>query len=135
MTNTVLYFKWAGMRERCYTPSCKDYKNWGARGITVCLRWRDSFLNFQADMAPTYKPGLTLGREDNNGPYSPENCRWETAKQQANNTRCNVFIETPKGRMTVKQAAEAYGIKPVTLHARLRRYGWTVDRALNLCTT
>ena len=134
-SHSVLFYKWEGMRERCYNPSCKDYRNWGARGITMCKRWRDSFKNFRADMEATYRPGLSLGRKDNNGPYSPQNCRWETAKQQANNTRRSVFIDTPKGRMTVTQAAEAYSLKKVTLHARLYRYGWTVARALNLSTT
>lgn len=135
MSNTALFYKWSGMRERCYNPSCKDFKNWGARGITVCTRWLDSFKNFYSDMAPAYKPGLTLGRVDNSKGYNPKNCRWETAKEQANNTRSNIVIDTPKGQLTIKQAAEAYGIRPVTLYARLRRYGWTTSRALNLSTT
>ena len=135
MSNTVLFYKWVGMRERCYSPSCKDYKNWGARGITVCARWRRSFENFYDDVGASYQPGLSLGRINNDKGYSPQNCRWETAEQQANNTRNSVFIATPKGRMTIKQAARAYNIKPVTLYARLRRYNWTVSRALNLSTT
>lgn len=135
MSNTVLFYKWSGMLDRCYNTSCKDFKNWGARGITVCARWRKSFENFYLDMGSTYKPGLSLGRINNSKGYSPHNCRWETAKEQSNNTRCNIFINTPKGRMTIKQAAEAYKIKPITLYARIRRYGWTTQRALNLSTT
>ena len=135
MTNTIPFYKWSGMRNRCHNPRCKDYKNWGARGITVCARWRESFEAFWADMGPSYKPGLSLGRINNSKGYSPKNCRWETAKEQGNNTRCNIFIVTPKGRMTIAQAAETYGIPVGTLHARIRRYGWTVKSALNPSTT
>ena len=135
MSNTKLFYKWSGMLDRCYNPSSKDYKNWGARGITVCKRWRNSFENFHSDMGASYLPGLSLGRINNNKGYTPKNCRWETARQQANNTRYNIHIKTPAGMMTIKEASRIYNVPYGTLYARIRRYNWTINRALNLSTT
>ena len=96
------------MRRRCLQPNDKDWNNYGARGITVCERWATSFDAFWEDMGPTYKPMLSLERVDNNGPYSPSNCRWATAQEQARNTRNTVWLDTPKGRMPLEDAAKAY---------------------------
>jgi hypothetical protein len=122
---------WMGLRSRCTKPTDKDWKNYGARGITVCPQWLHSFETFWRDMQPGYADSLTLDRLDVNGPYSPDNCRWATTYQQANNTRYNRHIDTPKGRMTIAQAARAFGLKPVTLYARLTRYKWPLERALS----
>lgn len=121
---------WSGMRQRCSDPSNKDWRNYGGRGITVCERWRDSFPAFWEDMGPTYAPGLTLDRIDTHEGYSKANCRWATVHQQANNTRVNRMLDTPDGRMTLEQAAQAYNLRSVTLHARLYRYGWPLLKAL-----
>lgn len=132
MSDTRPFRIWMGMRSRCTKPDDKDWRNYGARGITVCARWLESFSNFWDDMQAGYASNLTLDRIDVNGPYSPENCRWATSYDQANNTRYNKHIDTPKGRMTIAQAARTFGIKPVTLYARLARYKWDLDRALTM---
>jgi len=86
-SNHPLYQLYCSMIKRCENSRSVSYKWYGARGITVCKRWRKSFGNFLQDMGERPSPEHSLDRKRNDGPYSPENCRWATARDQRMNQR------------------------------------------------
>lgn len=122
------YQSWYSMRSRCQNPNAANYANYGGRGITVCSRW-DVFEHFLADMGPRPSSKHTLDRRNNEGPYCPENCRWATPTEQGRNRRTNHRLTFRGETLTVQEWAERIGIRPKTLHERLRR-GQTAERAL-----
>ncbi len=114
------FTSWAAMLNRCGNLMDTRYHRYGGRGITVCSRWRDSFPLFLEDMGER-PPGLTLDRIDNNGDYTPQNCRWATNDEQMNNTSqsCRILFN---GRMqTVTQWGKELGIPRETLFSRLKK--------------
>jgi hypothetical protein len=75
------------MKYRCLNPKSGDWRNYGGRGITVCQRWVESFDNFLADMGSKPSPKHSIHRVNNDGDYTPDNCRWATALEHAGNKR------------------------------------------------
>lgn len=115
------YRCWLGLRSRCNDPGSKDFPNYGGRGIRVCARWDDPFA-FYADMGDP-PSGASIDRIDNDGPYSPENCRWASVKQQARNRRTSTYLTLGGRTMTVAEWAAEIGVTPTALHKRASK-GW-----------
>lgn len=129
MTNSLLYHVWNSAKRRCEKSHNHAYKNYGARGIYMCDEWRTNFLAFYEWARSTgYEEGLSLDRIDNDGPYSPDNCRWATPKEQVHNSRL-IKNYTYKGvTKCIKEWAEEYGISPTSLGRRLKKM--SIEEAL-----
>lgn len=126
---TPEYRAWAHMLRRCYTPTTREYRHYGGRGIKVCDRWRESFENFYADMGPRPTADHSIDRIDNDGDYEPKNCRWTTAGVQARNTRKNVNLTFNGKTQTISEWTRELGFERETLRYRIAK-GWPVDLAL-----
>ena len=108
---------WSHMIDRCTNPSNKNFNYYGGRGIMVCDQWLD-LRQFVADMGDP-PVGMTLDRRNTNGNYEADNCRWATPKQQARNTRTNVFVEYDGRKITIAELAELTGIPGSTIYYRV----------------
>ena len=125
-----IYRRWQHMIQRCHNPNDKDYPNYGAKGITVCQRWRDSFPLFLADMGTPAGKAWTLDRIDNEGGYSPQNCRWATAKQQCNNRRNTRYLTIRGVTRPLSEWCALVGIGSKTVLFRLKHRGMTDEEAI-----
>lgn len=88
---TPEYEAWHSIKQRCFNPNHKAWKNYGGRGITVCGKWADSFEVFFADVGPKPNPNATLDRIDNEGDYRPGNVRWASWQIQNRTQRRKCF--------------------------------------------
>lgn len=122
-----VYNIWCQVMRRCLDPGDPRYARYGARGITVCERWR-KFENFFADMGEP-PDRHSIDRIDNRGGYSPDNCRWATAKQQSANSTRPVVITLNGESRNLSEWARYLGISPSTLIGRFAA-GWPVELAL-----
>jgi hypothetical protein len=117
-TQTPEYRTWRSIKNRCLNARNPRYADYGGRGITVCKRWRESYPNFLADMGPRPSPEHSIDRIDNDGPYSPDNCRWATRAEQLSNRRDNMWVTHNGQTLTLQQWATHFGIPRNTLHYR-----------------
>lgn len=117
-TGTKEYVAWQSLFGRCYRKSCRQFKDYGGRGIIVCDRWH-SFENFFEDMGVATE-GMSIDRKDNDGPYCKENCRWATRHQQSRNRRSNVLLEINGEIKCVTDWANHYGVSPITACLRIK---------------
>lgn len=130
MSSSPEYHTWADIKARCSRPKRREFGAYGGRGITVCLRWIDSFENFYADMGPRPSRKHSIDRIDANGNYEPNNCRWATAKEQRINQR-RVTLHTFNGVTgTLKDLAKHAGISYTAVRQRIHSLKWTLDKAL-----
>jgi hypothetical protein len=111
------------MLKRCYNKQIKEFKNYGARGIRVCERWKHSFKNFITDMGMKPSRKHSLDRKNNAKGYSKKNCRWDTKHEQVRNTRRNVWVTICKERLTVAEWTARLGLPYFRVYSRLRA-GW-----------
>lgn len=124
--NDPTYITWQRMKQRCQYEKAPDYLRYGGRGIAVCDRWQ-SFENFLADMGPR-PAGHQLDRIDNNGNYSPTNCRWVTTRANARNRSSNVLVTVDGITKTAIEWGEETGLGEL-VRDRIAR-GWSHDRAV-----
>ncbi len=122
------YVVWFNMIQRCHNPNHTYYKNYGGRGIIVCVEWRESFAQFNLDMG-SRPEGKMLGRVNNNSPYCKENCRWETRMEQNSNTRRNRFLTAHGETKTLAEWSRCTGIDALLIAQRIKQ-GWSVERAV-----
>jgi len=124
-----IYSVWARMRGRCLSPKNKDFKYYGARGITICSQWMNYMEFYIWANSSGYNEGLTLERVDNNKGYSPENCIWATRSVQAANRRITKYFEYDGERLPMTQIAKKYNIPLSTFRYRIKM-GWLIKKAL-----
>ncbi len=114
------------MLQRCLNPQCDAFPNYGGRGITV-WEWWLFFENFHLSMGPRPSAKHSLERIDNNGPYAPDNCKWETRDKQNRNSRHNRWLTLDGETKVIADWADQHGVKRNTLWQRL-------DRGIDLAT-
>lgn len=135
LCGTPEYITWAAIKQRCFDQGNAAFRLYGARGISMCSRWfygeggKTGPECFLADMGPKPSPRHSIDRIDVNGDYEPNNCRWATHKDQANNCRTNVRVSYNGQMMGTRELSKLSGIPADVIGARLR-YGWDVERAV-----
>lgn len=136
MSRDPLYNVWAKMRNRCSSTKDPAFPDYGGRGIRVCQRWingdgsREGFACFLDDMGPKPSPSHSLDRIDNNGDYTPENCRWATKTEQARNRRSNYRVTMGGRSCALSEACEQLGLPFALVNSRIQQ-GWSTERALS----
>lgn len=121
---THLYTIWADMKARCTNPKSTSFPLYGARGVTVCVEWRD-YLAFRTwAMRNGYEETLSLDRIDPNGNYEPSNCRWITVSEQHLNKRNTFYLEIDGIRKPAKTWCKETGAKYRTVFYRKKYGGW-----------
>ena len=128
MAGTRIYAVWNSMVMRCHNKNSLSYKHYGAKGIKVCKRWR-KFENFLDDMGQP-DVGLQLERKNNNGNYTPANCKWATLHEQARNKSTSRKITFNGKTLCLCDWSKIVGIGQLTISCRIDILGWSVRKAL-----
>lgn len=131
-THQAEYDAWRRMQNRCYDPKDKDFKHYGARGVTVCQAWRENFLTFLADVGqkPERNRLIWLGRLDLNGNYEPGNVAWVKHQRQISHRRYCHRIPCGDRTLTIQEAGRELGLSAMTLRQRLLGQQISLERAV-----
>ncbi len=129
---TPEYRTWVAMVSRCTDSNVKTFKDYGGRGIKVCVRWRRSFVAFLEDVGPRPSAKHSIDRYPNkNGDYKPSNVRWATAIEQQNNRRSTIYVKYKGKRVPIATVYRKLGLRPGTIWMRIKR-GMTPEQAITL---
>ena len=129
LTKTPEHRIWLYMRKRILNKNMPDYHRYGGRGIAICPEW-DDFTVFLADMGHRPSPQHSIDRIDNDGDYTPENCRWSTATEQAQNRRSNIKVTRGGVTRCLKEWCIELNMPYQTVWARVKTHNWSIERAL-----
>lgn len=131
MSGSRLYQDWANIKSRCYNPKNPAYKRYGARGITMCCDWYNSFDAFAKwALSNGYKDNLTIERIDNDKGYSPDNCKWISKGEQAGNRGSNISISFNGETHNLSEWCKIYQKNYQLVYNRIHKYKWTFERAI-----
>ena len=128
MTKTRTFKSWDSMKQRCLNPNAPDYHRYGGRGITICQRWLDSFINFLEDMGERPE-NLSIDRINVNGNYNPLNCRWATRSLQQRNKSTSLMIEWNGKVLCAADWSDIVNISSKIICYRINK-GWLPQDAL-----
>jgi len=133
-TGTLIYKEWSEMKRRCFNSHDTSFQYYGARGITVCEKWKNDFEAFYEDVSklPNFgKEGYSLNRIDNNGNYEPDNVGWANDITQANNRRTTILINYNNKKYPLSELARMYRVSSKKLYKRYIVLHWDIEKALN----
>ena len=133
-SKTREYLCWWNMKRRCLNKNDKHYKDYGGRGIKICDAWSGShgFANFIADMGNQPFPGAEIDRRDNNGNYTPENCRWATKEQQDSNKRSTILVTHNSQTKPLFIWCKELNLKYGRTYERIFKLGWSPEEAFEI---
>lgn len=124
MAHSKIYQTWQDIKRRCFNPNCKEFKNYGGRGITMFSEWIDDFQKFYdyvSNLPHFDEENYSLDRIDNNGNYEPDNLRWADQKTQCRNRRNNHLVKYGDRWVTLIELSDITDIPYQTLQKRLKR--------------
>jgi len=129
MTGTGAWHSWRDMMKRCYAEKSKQYPHYGGRGISVCSEWH-TFEGFYASMGDRPE-GMSIERDDVDGNYEPDNCRWIPLLEQGYNKRNTIFVDVDGERLCLSVACRKLGISYNRTRDRIKTLGWSIEDALS----
>ncbi len=130
MSGTSEYKSWCHLKERCLNPNCKNYDDYGGRGIKVCDEWKDDFAAFYNHVGDKPSSEHSIHRIENDGNYEPGNVKWATAEEQNRDKRTTIWLEFRGKTKSLPDWCDELGLDASTIRARIQAYGWDTERAL-----